>query len=85
MSKYLLPLFMVGLKDEIIEQKHSADLFVKAKEPKAIWIVEDAGHVECIHNIALNEEFLFSIDEAVKGQSNFATGVRYYEDNSSTP
>lgn len=74
-------LFMVGLKDEVIQPNHSADLFVKAKEPKALWVVEEADHVECIHNPKVKEDLFRAIDIALKGQCDFISGVRYYEQN----
>ncbi len=76
-------LFMVGLNDTIIPPEHSADLFVKAKEPKALWVVEKADHVECIHNEQVKEDLFITIDNAMKGQSTFACDVRYYEENRS--
>lgn len=76
-------LFLAGLKDEIIHPSHSTELFITAKEPKAIWIVEGADHVECIHNQKVKEDLLAAIESAMKGESGFACDVRYYEYNSS--
>ena len=76
-------LFMVGLQDEIIKPRHSADLFTKAKDPKALWVVAKADHVECIHNEKVKDDLLIAIDNAMKGQSTFACDVRYYEENRS--
>ena len=76
-------LFMVGLDDTIIPPSHSADLFVKANEPKALWVVEGAEHVECIHNIKVKEDLHKMLDNALKGQCSFVEDVRYYEQNSS--
>ncbi len=76
-------LFMVGLQDKIIPPSHSAELFVKAKEPKALWVVEEAEHVDCIHNDQVKEDLLIAIDDALKGQCTFACDVQYYEDNKS--
>ncbi len=76
-------LFMVGLNDTIIPPEHSADLFVKAKEPKALWVVEKADHVECIHNEQVKEDLFITIDNAMKGQYDFTCDTRYYEENRS--
>ena len=75
-------LFMVGLQDEIIPPSHSANLFVKAKEPKALWIVEDAKHVKSTDNKKLKKDLLMAIDDAMKGECHFACDIRYYEENS---
>ena len=73
-------LFMVGLQDQIIAPKHSAELFVKAKDPKALWVVEEAGHVECTHNLRVKEDLLSAINDAVKEKNSFACDTRYYEE-----
>ena len=74
-------LFMVGLADTIIPPSHSADLFVKANEPKALWVVEGAEHVECIHNEKVKEDLYRTIDDTLKGQCGFVNDTRYYERN----
>ncbi len=82
-DKTALPmLFMVGLDDEIIEPSNSADLYIKAKAPKAFWIVEGAEHVQCIHNPEVKEDLLIAIDNAMRGKGRFSSEVRYYEQNS---
>ncbi len=75
-------LFMVGLQDEIIPPSHSANLFVKANEPKALWIVEEAKHVKCTDNEKLKKDLLRAINDAMKGECRFACDVRYYDKNS---
>ena len=71
-------LFMVGLADTIIPPSHSAELFVKANEPKALWIVEAAEHVECIDNKALKEDLAIVIGNAMKGECDLDSDFRYY-------
>ena len=75
-------LFTVGLDDTIIPPSHSAELFVKAKEPKALWVVEGAEHVECTHNKAMKNDLGTTIDNAVKGQVGFVCDTRSYEKSS---
>lgn len=72
-------LFMVGLDDTIIPPGHSADLYIKAKKPKALWVVEGAEHVECIHNENVKEALSKTMDDAFKGQGCFVDDTRYYE------
>lgn len=40
-------LFIHGDKDEIVPVHMSPDLYEKTREPKKLWIVEGAGHLEC--------------------------------------
>ena len=72
-------LFMVGLNDTIIPPEHSAELFEKAKEPKALWVVEDEEHVNSIHNERVKEDLLLTIGNVIKSEGSFASDVRYYE------
>lgn len=72
-------LFLVGLDDEIIQPNHSVDLFLNAKEPKAIWIVEEAGHVECIHNRQVKDDLLETVGRALHGVDALSGDIRYYE------
>ncbi len=74
-------LFLAGLKDEVVQPKHSVELFLQAKEPKAIWIVEGAGHVECIHNPKVKEALLETIERVLGEASALPCEVRYYEHN----
>jgi len=74
-------LFMVGLEDTIIAPSHSADLFVKAKNPKALWTVEGAEHVKCIDNEALKKDLAIAIDGVMRRACGFESDVRYYENN----
>jgi len=74
-------LFTVGLSDTIIPPSHSAELFVKANEPKALWIVEAAEHVKCIDNEVLKNDLAVVLDGAMKGECNFELDIRYYESN----
>ncbi len=75
-------LFMVGLNDEIIEPSNSVDLYIKAKEPKALWIVEGAGHVECIHLPQVKADLLSTMDTALDGRIPFNSEMHFYEQNS---
>jgi pimeloyl-ACP methyl ester carboxylesterase len=43
-SKCNSSLFLQGTADKVIDHAHSHDLFAKAREPKILLIVEDAGH-----------------------------------------
>ncbi len=76
-------LFMVGLNDTIIPPEHSAELFEKAKEPKALWVVEGEEHVNSIHNERVKEDLLLTIGNVIKSEGSFASDVRYYEQNTS--
>ncbi len=78
-------LFMVGLNDSIIPPEHSAELFVKAKEPKALWVVEEAEHVNSIHHVQVKADLALAIEDALKGRFSFAFDTRYYENNITMP
>jgi fermentation-respiration switch protein FrsA (DUF1100 family) len=66
------PVFFIhGDKDKIVPLHMSQDLYEKAKEPKRIWIVPGAGHLDC-HRIAgkkYEEEIVNFYDEAIKGSA----------------
>ncbi len=70
---------MVGTEDSIIPPNHSADLFTKAKEPKALWVVDGAEHVECIDNEALKNDLAIVIGNAMKGECDLDSDFRYYD------
>ncbi len=72
-------LFLVGLQDSIIEPEHSVDLYLKAKEPKALWIVEDAGHVECICKSKVKEALKEVLDATFNNSYEEINGIRYFE------
>ena len=72
-------LFMVGLEDSIIEPEHSVNLYLKAKEPKALWIVEDAEHVECICKSKIKSALKEVLDAAFNNTQEEFSGIRYFE------
>ncbi len=73
-------LFLTGVDDQVILPSHSIDLFLKAKEPKAIWIVAKAGHVECIHDERLKRDLSATITARLQGMEPFSRDVRYYDE-----
>lgn len=78
-------LFMVGLDDALIPPEHSAALFTKAQLPKALWIVEGAGHVECIHNPKVKRDLEDVIAKALQEKKSFICETKYYEPVISKP
>ena len=72
-------LFLVGLQDTVIEPEHSVDLYLKAKEPKALWIVEDAGHVECICKSKVKAALKEVLRAAFNNSYEDISGIRYFE------
>ena len=56
-------LFVSGDSDWIVNYENSITLYEKAKTKKALWIVEDAGHVESFQNTKVREEFLKSLQQ----------------------
>ncbi len=74
-------LFLVGLQDEVIAPKHSFELFMKAREPKGIWIVEEAMHVRSIDDIRVKKDLANIFEKTVRGSLELQSDVRYYEQN----
>lgn len=72
-------LFLVGLQDSIIEPEHSVNLYLKAKEPKALWIVEDAEHVECICKHKVKAALKKVLDASFHNSYEDFSGIRYFK------
>ena len=51
-------LFISGDDDFIVNYENSKEIYKKANTKKAIWIVEDAGHVQSFNNQVVREAFL---------------------------
>src|SRR5215813_13998262 len=49
-----LKLFIAGAKDRHTKLAESRELFAAASEPKELWVVEEAAHVD-VHQIAKEE------------------------------
>ena len=76
-------LFLVGLEDSVIPPQHSMNLYQKAKEPKALWIVEDAEHVQCICKSKVKADLRSVLDEVFNGNYQSVKGITYYESEKS--
>lgn len=72
-------LFLVGLEDTIIPPEHSMKLYNKAKEPKALWIVEDAKHVECTCRSKVKKDLTELLKMVFADDYKALEGVRFYE------
>lgn len=54
-----LPLLLIhGDKDIVIPQHHSQQLFERAREPKELWIVPDAGHTQSLLSKGLRKKLI---------------------------
>ena len=57
-----IPLLLIrGERDGIVSPRHSQELFEAAQEPKALWSVEDAGHIGALREAKVRKrlaEFL---------------------------
>ena len=73
-------LFLAGLQDNIIAYDHSIELYLKAKEPKALWLVEDAEHVECICKTAVKADLKDLLKESFSSEKTELTGIRFYRE-----
>jgi len=51
-------LFISGDDDFVVHYENSQIIYAKADTKKALWIVENAGHVQSFNNIAVREAFL---------------------------
>jgi fermentation-respiration switch protein FrsA (DUF1100 family) len=54
-------LFIHGDQDLVVPLHHSQQLYERAREPKELWVVPDAGHIQAIRSRAMRErltEFL---------------------------
>ena len=72
-------LFLVGLQDTIIPPEHSAELFTKALPPKALWVVEEAEHVQCLNNPHVKADLSLEMVKAFQGATDFTCETKYYE------
>lgn len=43
-------LFIHGERDSVVPLEHSKRLYARAAEPKEIWVVPDAGHIQAVKN-----------------------------------
>ncbi len=71
-------LFLVGLEDSIIPPEHSVDLYLKAKEPKALWVVEGAEHVNCICRPKVKADLKTLLKDVLNEDYSMVSGFRYY-------
>ena len=72
-------LFLVGLQDSVIPSEHSVELYLKAKEPKALWIVEDAEHVACICKSKVKARLKEVFRDVLENDYTKIKGIVYFE------
>jgi fermentation-respiration switch protein FrsA (DUF1100 family) len=57
-----IPLLLIhGERDSVVPLEHSKRLYARAAEPKELWVVPDAGHIQAVRNKGLRKrltEFL---------------------------
>jgi hypothetical protein len=54
-----IPLLVIlGERDLIVPPHHGRDLYARAREPKELWIVPDAGHIEALRTSENRERFV---------------------------
>lgn len=76
-------LFVVGQSDSVIPPEHSLELYIKAEEPKALWIVENAEHVECLCAPEVRADLKKVLEEVLKEEYGLIEGIRYYRSQKS--
>ena len=74
----LAPVPVLIIQDEadaIIAPAHARDLYIAAREPKALWLVPDAPHIGALRTPAMRQRFVRYLDMcalASRGQSSDA-------------
>lgn len=71
------PLFLIhGTQDEVIPFAMSEALFEKAKEPKTLWLVEGARHLECrrVAGKSYEERIVKFLTDAFQGTAKSGSG-----------
>lgn len=54
-----IPLLLIyDGRDSIVPPHHGHDLYERAREPKELWIVPDAGHIDALHTPENRERFI---------------------------
>jgi fermentation-respiration switch protein FrsA (DUF1100 family) len=54
-----IPLLLItDERDTIVPPHHGLDLYERAREPKELWIVPDAGHIEALRTSANRQRFV---------------------------
>jgi fermentation-respiration switch protein FrsA (DUF1100 family) len=54
-----IPLLVIHSEsDLIVPAQHGRDLYERAREPKELWIVPDAGHIDALHTSENRERFV---------------------------
>lgn len=54
-----VPLLLIhGDRDEVIPLHHSRKLYEQAKEPRELWIVPGAGHIQSLNNEAVRNRLV---------------------------
>ena len=64
-------LFIHGERDSIVPVEHSRRLYARAAEPKEIWVVPDAGHIQAVKNKELRKR----LTEFLRRHSGRETGL----------
>lgn len=63
-----IPVLIIhGKADEIVPARHARTLFELAKEPKALWLVPGAGHVQALRRAELRERLAGFLWERLDG------------------
>lgn len=56
-------LIIHGEDDRIVSTGHARDLYAAAREPKALWLVDGAGHIAALRRPELRERFVRYLQE----------------------
>jgi pimeloyl-ACP methyl ester carboxylesterase len=62
-------LILHGGLDNVVPESHAKILHDLAHEPKGIWIVRDAGHIQAFSNAELREHLLSLLSDVMQGRS----------------
>ena len=70
-----IPVLLIhGEKDRIVPPEHSKTLFAAAREPKALWIEPEVGHIMALSHASLRDRLLRFLEEALSDCG--ATAIR---------
>lgn len=68
-------LIIHGAADAIVPVHHAYQLFAQAREPKALWIIPETGHIGALYRPAVRDrlvDYLDHVTSATRGQANAA-------------
>lgn len=62
-----IPLLLLhGGRDEVIPAQHTQRLFAAAREPKSLWIIEDAQHIQALNDAGVRDRLVEWLDARLR-------------------